>query len=349
MFMPLVPQESFENDKKNLNTHVLHYSSNQLVDIGQGDVVNAPLPKLSNNPIDTPPSTGTAITKNPLNLQDYLTLTVTSTNIKSATDVRDAIIGILASFFLYKNNNIPSPFHSIVDESNLNKLIFYDSERNNFLDLGSSNPAPPGENNICFYISIPSHIVKRDLLNESYVIRTTQYKYLDGSLQDRTISTDWKKTITTGSSKTTTWGLTATQGMELSWTEGGFPLPASAEQKITLSLEESYGQSNEYSTETSIEKNYHFDKPGSDYKYDQYRYAIYQLSTSYKLKDGCTLMNDLQNLNTVFGPGKFNANGKYFTLKFNISDVLVPENTIYATQTPDPTPSSLSLIQKMNI
>ncbi|AGC39295.1 hypothetical protein ABE42_15940 [Bacillus thuringiensis] len=279
------------------------------------DSSNVLVPELSENPYDPIPQSGKSTIQTAVRSPEALYIILTTNNSLSFGGGTNTMIATRIALLSVTR---PELYQAITKVNYVYK---------------SGQTAP--RNAPVAYIELsPNNSYVQTLLNDSHMKRTSSYELVGSSIARRGIETKWSKSHTSGVSDTDSWSLAVSAGIDIEW-DVGIPLTASAKEKLSLSITGTYGQSTTVSSQDTITQEYTFAKPGKDYKYDDYAYAVYQLKSNYQFIAGDAFNNLINSLS--FG-NQFSVHGD--------ASYQYSTDTIFSTQTPDPTPTNeKSLIQ----
>lgn len=158
----------------------------------------------------------------------------------------------------------------------------------------------------------------QNLLTDSKLIRTSTYTLSKTNILDRSASYQYRTSETAGISNEESQNFAFTIGASYSATAGGGVIPASATVTYSASLEASFGTRTTITSEKSIDETFGFEKAMSSYQYPNYRTAVYQLKSTYKLIPGPTLEKYLKDHGYTLPADQFTYN----------------EDELYVTRTP---------------
>ncbi|MGE6964179.1 hypothetical protein ACQKIW_30965 [Bacillus thuringiensis] len=299
---------------------------------------DASWPQVPSDPSLPWPSSGSTILTSPVNEQNFINIPLVASRIILLSDwdnvksmIKNLIIktfGLQNPIYLYNSDA------SLVDTSN--PLFGYN------LSYPSTNPQLIAKGTVLGYIGLETNNpANAKYLPGSSLERQTFYQLLSSDTVDRRIAYHWEHEVSSGVTETFQHTFGTTVGFEISFTEGGFPLPAKAEQKITASLSYTFGYSNAVTSGEITKQTFDFRVPGPNYQYQVYKCGVYQLNSKYKFKPGApllaladTLNNGFNEVAGLFIPSELPAVVVEFSIEYTYL-----EKSLYATQTPDPTPN----------
>lgn len=283
-----------------------------------GAFPNIPLPKLSPNPYDAIPSEGDTFTEIAMEWGDYIYVSLENTKVGPFTDSDQALLDVMLHM---------GPIEDMVILPGLKNgdiITQYPNKTTTSLPLGTK----------VVYLGFPtSNSAVKALLQDSKKQRRSKYRLIGSSLQDRRVDTEYAKSHTYGTEveETTTCAYEIGANVKV---EVGVPFFAKTEIDLSGKLARQYSWGNKVTNSDTITQTYKFSRPGKDYKYSDYAYAVYQLHSEYEIIFGSGFHTLLQNVQRIIGDSYALKNVQ---LVDNYSE---NQDTIYATQTPDPTPPS---------
>ncbi|MGE6964276.1 hypothetical protein ACQKIW_31615 [Bacillus thuringiensis] len=307
---------------------------------GKGQqTVNAPYPQVPADPYQPWPDSGMDVSQPAIQTQQFINIPIVSTRTISKDDWFQLAVQIIFTFekmFGLNSSNILYTYDATEIEpktpEGLLRLL-------NAFPGGNSSLIPRGIT--VAYFALPTNVSQnQQYINGSTLIRTTKYKLLSNDTADRNIGYHWEHEVTSGITESFSHTIAATLGFSMSFTEGGFPLPAKAEQEISASLTYTFGYSNSYSNAETTKQVFDFHIPGRDYQYSIYKAGVYQLNSTYNFTPSQSLTNLVNQITASFanlGTGFQKYNGYFIadlSTAYNYQD-----KSLYATQTPDPTPN----------
>ncbi|KXY69579.1 MULTISPECIES: hypothetical protein [Bacillus] len=321
-----------ENYFINQDKTILFYdktSPNYLIEQSKNILEHGFIPELSKDPFDKIPLTSKSIHSSQINATDFLTLTL-----RSARDYPKGITNSLwnelllicrklVAYFFHSNMDIPILYNSYGIEIDLDRIMIAKPLNTIF------------KNEILLYISLPNKYLKHSSENIQ-LMKYTSYKLLDSGLQDAKMETHWSQFITSGLNLNTLCEFLTVIGFEITNISEKTVIPTSIEQKIRNYLNYIFNTNNTYITNQIKRKSYILKSVSSNYIYDKYAYAIYQLTTEYKLIVKNNLQNILTKINTAFKQ-EILFQQHFGNIKLEIpQQYIVEADNLCIIRTPDP-------------
>ncbi|WP_340135856.1 hypothetical protein [Bacillus cereus] len=331
--MGIIDNDVFKIIQKQKNKRIYQISSDAdnigLVVTNNDTTVVAPLPTIPSDPNEPWLQEGLTRTDAAVERSDYAYVPIISIGDWVAVTVANSYGSIYNS----------GPYFGYFVEGIDFDLFYFDGVLVSFNDEEQTkkyNTMRKNKGEIAGYLGLKTKSSKvKPLLEGSTLNRVTKYSLLSSNVVDRNIGAHWSQAVSHGITETTTHTFAGTLGFSMTYTEGGFPLPASAQQQITASATYTFGSSNQISSGTTTTQTFDFARPGEHYKYSVYKYGVYQLNSTYKNNPAKPFNDFVSKLNDVFL-----TQGLYSYDLSQILSYVYDDDAYYAAQTKDPTPIS---------